>query len=122
MYGDRHLRSCREINHYHIEASDGEIGHLETLLVDDDTWSIQCCVANTSNWWFGHDVLITPQVIRDISWGGGKIYVDMTRQQIKDAPPFDPLTIQNSQVSSGVYLHKGRGSSGNLEANAKIFN
>ncbi|MET0357553.1 MAG: PRC-barrel domain-containing protein [Cellvibrio sp.] len=108
-YGDRHLRSCHEIVDYHIQAIDGEIGHLQSMLIDEDTWTIQYCIANTSNWWFGHQVLITPQAITDVSWGSTKIYVDMTQQQVKEAPVFDPSAPANRERELGVYLHYGRG-------------
>ncbi len=117
MYGDRHLRSCYEIVDYHIQALDGEIGHLESILIDEDTWTVQYCIANTSNWWLGQQVLITPQAIKDISWGSTKIYVDMTRQQIKEAPLFDPSAPANRERELGVYLHYERG--GYTETGAK---
>ena len=106
MYGDRHLRSYQEIIGYCIQANDGDIGYLKSVLIDDDTWNIKCCIVKTSNWWFGHHVFITPQAIRDISWGSTKIYVDMTQQQVKEAPSFDYSLTQNNSYESGVYLHQ----------------
>ena len=38
---DPHLRSCRVITGYRLHATDGEIGHVEGLLVDDSTWAIR---------------------------------------------------------------------------------
>ena len=110
MYGDRHLRSFHEIVDYRIHATDDEIGHLQSVLVDEDTWTIQYCVADTSNWLFGHQVLITTQAIKDISWGSTKIYVDMTRQQVKKASLFDPSTPLNLQRELGVYLYHSHSS------------
>jgi hypothetical protein len=106
MYGDRHLRSYQEIINYHIQAGDGEIGQLRSMLIDDDTWTIQCCIANTGHWWFGHQVLMTPQAIRDISWGSNKIHVDMTQQQVKDAPFFNYSLSESAQRELGVYLNR----------------
>src|ERR1017187_8489492 len=34
---DSHLRSTAEVTGYHIEASDGEIGHVKDFVVDDET-------------------------------------------------------------------------------------
>jgi len=34
---DPHLRSCNAVLKFHIEASDGDIGHVSDLLVDDET-------------------------------------------------------------------------------------
>src|SRR5664279_580224 len=37
--GDPHLRSCNALMKYHVEASDGDMGHVQGLLLDDDTWA-----------------------------------------------------------------------------------
>jgi len=38
---DSYLRSSQEVMGYHIDASDGEIGHLDGFIVDDETWAIR---------------------------------------------------------------------------------
>lgn len=106
MNGDRHLRSCKEIINYNFEAVDSQVGHLQGMLFDEDTWSVQYLIANTSNWWLGHQVLLEPQFIKDISWGDAKIYVDMLRQQVQDAPIFDPDSPDTHEKESGVHLHQ----------------
>jgi hypothetical protein len=58
---DPHLRSGNAVMNYHIEASDGGIGHVQGLLLDEDTWAIRYIVVDTSNWWLGHQVLIAPR-------------------------------------------------------------
>ena len=54
--GDCHLRSSNAVIGYHIKATDGDIGHLEDLLVDDYTWAIRYVIVHTSNWWGGQRV------------------------------------------------------------------
>ena len=119
MYGDRHLRSCVEILGYHIQAQDGEIGHLQNLLVNEGTWAIEYLIASTSNWWAGKQVLISPQVIKDISWGDAKVHVDMTQNQIQSAPLFDPQVPVNKQKEMGVYLHYDRSGYSEVESKAQ---
>lgn len=109
QYGDRHLRSCKEIINYAIEAIDSEVGHLQGILFDDDTWSVAYLMVNTSNWWLGHQVLIEPQSIKDVSWGDARIYLDLLRQQVQDAPIYDPDTLDvnesySYQKNAGVHL------------------
>lgn len=87
---DRHLRSSLAVMDYHLEATDGDLGHLQGMLIDTDTWAIRYLIINTSNWWLGHQVLIAPTSIKEVSWGTSKVYVDMTQQQVKGAPLFDP--------------------------------
>jgi hypothetical protein len=38
--GDPHLRSMREVIGYSIEASDGDIGHVEDFIIDVEAWMI----------------------------------------------------------------------------------
>ena len=58
-----HLRSCNEVMKYHIHATDGYIGHVQGLIIDDESWAIRYLVVQTSNWWLGHQVVIEPQHI-----------------------------------------------------------
>ena len=60
---DCHLRSGKAVIGYHVKATDGDIGHLDDLLVDDDTWAIRYLIADTSNWWGGHHVLVAPKCL-----------------------------------------------------------
>ena len=46
-------------------------------------------VVATSNWWGGQRVLIAPQWIKDVSWSEATLSVDLTRQAVKDACPYD---------------------------------
>ena len=61
---DYHLRSCKDLVGHHIGASDGDIGHVQDLLVDDHTWAIRYLIVNTSNWWGEHQVLDCSSVDR----------------------------------------------------------
>ena len=65
---DCHLRSSQVVTGYHIHAKDGDIGHVQDLLVDDHTWAIRYLIVDTSNWWGGHHVLVAPQWIEAVSW------------------------------------------------------
>ena len=51
--GDIHLRSANEVRGYHIQGSDGAIGHIEDFIVDDESWEVRYLVVDTKNWWFG---------------------------------------------------------------------
>jgi hypothetical protein len=90
-----HLRSCAAITGYHLQASDGEIGHVSGALIDDQTWAVRYLIVNTSNWWFGHQILVAPSWIEAISWSEATVSVKLTRDAVKDAPPYD----SNQQLS-----------------------
>lgn len=88
--GDQHLRSTKEVIGYYIEANDGNIGHVEDFLLDDENWAIRYIVVDTVNWWPGKKVVINPQWIKDVSWADSRVYVDLSRDRIKTAPEYDP--------------------------------
>jgi hypothetical protein len=87
--GDPHLRSCEAVRKYHIQAIDGGVGHVEGMLFDDDTWAIRDLIVDTSSWWFGHQVLIAPQLIEKVSWAEQSVSVKLTRKGVKEAPLYD---------------------------------
>ena len=93
---------------YHIHATDGDIGHVQSLLIDEDTWAIRYLVVDTSNWWLGHKVLIVPQWVQDISWADSKISVNLSRQSIQDAPAYDPATPLGRNSEHDYFKHYGR--------------
>jgi hypothetical protein len=45
--GDPNLRSANEITGYYVRASDDDIGHVEELLVDIESWDIRYFVVDT---------------------------------------------------------------------------
>ena len=105
---DPHLRSSKVVLTYNVEASDGDIGHVEDMLVDEETWAIRYIVVNTSNWWLGHQVLIAPQWIQDVRWSDDTVSVNLTRQAVKDAPPYDPTALLDRDQELGIHAHYGR--------------
>ena len=105
---DPHLRSCKAVVSYHIQASDGDIGHVQGLLVDEETWAIRYIVVKTSNWWLGHQVLVAPQWIQDVRWRDSTVSVNLTRQAVKNAPSYDSTEQLNREQEKDIYKHYGR--------------
>jgi sporulation protein YlmC with PRC-barrel domain len=104
-----HLRSAQEVRGYHIQGNDGAIvGHVEDFIVDDETWEVRYLVIDTSNWWFGKKVLVSPQWASRISWEERKVYVDMPRQAVKDSPQWDPTAAVNREYETRLYDYYGR--------------
>jgi uncharacterized protein YrrD len=91
-HDDYHLRSFEAIAKYHIHATDGSIGHVSGVLFDEQMWAIRYLLVNTSDWWVGHQVLIAPQWIEDMRWDDRTLAVSLTRDAVKNAPPYDAQT------------------------------
>jgi hypothetical protein len=105
---DPHLRSGNAVMRYYVHASDGDIGHVQGLLIDDRSWAIRYFVVNTSNWWLGHQVIIAPSWIDSMSWSESTVNVGITRQALKDAPPYDPSVTIDREHELGIHRHYGR--------------
>ena len=105
---DQHLRSTREVTGYYIEASDGEIGHIEDFMVDDSNWAIRYVVVDTRNWWPGKKVLVSPQWISSIDWRETKARVDLRREQIKQAPEYEKDMSITRDYEERVHRHYSR--------------
>lgn len=81
-----HLRSSAEVVGYSIRAADGEIGHVEDFLVDDESWQIADMVVDTRNWLPGRKVLVPPSAIEDIDWENRQVSVRLNREELKRSP------------------------------------
>jgi hypothetical protein len=90
--GDPVLMSADEVTGYNVHARDGEIGHVEDFLVDDEAWAIRYLVVATRNWWPGKKVLVSPHWVSDIAWSEHTVRFDTTRDRIKSSPEYDPET------------------------------
>lgn len=106
--GDTHLRSTSEVTGNHIEATDGEIGHVEDFVVDDETWAIRYLLVDTRNWLPGKKVLVSLQWIKRMSWAESKVYVDLTSDAIKNSPEFDPWKPVTLDYEGKLHDYYGR--------------
>ena len=82
---DSHLRSTKAVTGYHIEATDGELGHLDGFVIDDQAWAIRYIEVATKNWWPGKKVLVSPAWIQQVSWDDSTVYVGLSREAIQSA-------------------------------------
>ncbi|MGC9358589.1 MAG: PRC-barrel domain-containing protein [Anaerolineae bacterium] len=105
---DPHLRSIREVRGYHIQAIDGEIGHVEDFITDDESWNLRYMVVDTRNWLPGRKVLVAPAWISDVNWVTRKVYVDLKREVIEKSPEFQPERPINREYEVRLYDYYGR--------------
>jgi hypothetical protein len=88
-----------------VHANDGDIGHVDGMLVDDQTWTIRYLVVNTSNWWFGHRVLIAPSWIRNVRRDCAEVAIHLSRDAIKKGVPFNSAMIFSRSQEADMYGH-----------------
>ncbi len=105
---DTHLRSVKEVVDYDIQGSDDAVGYVEDFILEDETWIIRYMIVNTRRWLPGRKVLISPEWIERIDWGKSKVFVDMTKESIKESPEFDPSAPVNRDYEVQLYDYYGR--------------
>jgi hypothetical protein len=105
---DSHLRSSEAVTGYHIEAADGEIGHVAGFLMDDEAWAIRYLEVATRNWWPGNKVLVSPAWVERVSWTESKVYVGLSRKAIQNAPEYTESTPVTREYENRLHLHYGR--------------
>jgi hypothetical protein len=101
--GDPYLRSAREVTGYAIQARDGDLGHVEDFIVDDESWGLRYLVVDTRNWWPGKHVLVSPRWIDAVSWTQSSVVVDLVRETIKEGPEYDPSMLLNRAYESRLH-------------------
>jgi hypothetical protein len=105
---DPHLRSTRDVDGHHIQAVDGDIGHVEDFVVDDATWAIRYLIIDIHNWWPGKKILIAPKWIERISWIESKVFINLTREQIKASPEYTEESLQSRDYETRLHRHYKR--------------
>jgi hypothetical protein len=88
-----------DLTGFKVEARDGSIGK-----VDEATYEAgdSFAVVDTGPWIFGKKVLLPAGVIKDVDLDSETVFVDLTKDQIKNAPEFDEMTYRDESYRSQV--------------------
>ena len=71
---------------YGVEALDGSIGKIDEATIDAGS---SYMVIDTGPWIFGKKVMLPAGVVARVDHEDEKVYVNRTKDQIKDAPEFE---------------------------------
>ena len=105
---DPHLRSTLGVTGHYIQASDGEVGHVEDFIIDDETWAIRYLIVNTRNWWPGKKVLLSPHWIERVSWRESKVFVNLLLETIKQSPEYSDESLLTRDYETRLHQHYNR--------------
>ena len=97
--GDPHLRSTHAITGYHIETTDGKLGHLRDFIIDDETWHIEFLIIEMYSWLEAKRVLIARKNIKNIQWASSKVLVDVTSDELRSSPGYDESELFQEEAS-----------------------
>jgi sporulation protein YlmC with PRC-barrel domain len=85
---DLHLQSTQALRGYPIQTSEGAIGHVIDFIMDDKSWTICHLVVETGHWYSGKEIVISPKHIDRISYEESKVFVNVTKEAILEAPQY----------------------------------
>ena len=101
-----------DLSGFKVEALDGSIGK-----VDEATYEAggSFVVVDTGPWIFGKKVMLPGGVIRDIELDTETVFVNRTKDQIKNAPEFDPQRYRDQDYRNKLAGYYDRGGAGYSE-------
>jgi hypothetical protein len=84
--------SGRDIAGFEVEAIDGSIGKVDEATYDTGSSYL---VVDTGPWIFGKKVMLPAGVVQRVDMSEEKIFVNRTKDEIKNAPEFDESLISD---------------------------
>lgn len=99
------LRRLRDLEGYSIGATDGDVGSVEDVYFDDESWTVRYFVVDTGRWLPGRKVLISPASAREVDGAGRRLESSLTRQQVRDSPSIDTAKPVSRQQETLIAEH-----------------
>jgi hypothetical protein len=99
----------RDLSGYGVEAIDGSIGKIDEATFDAGSSYL---IVDTGPWIFGKKVMLPAGVIQRIDENDEKVWVNRTKDEIKNAPEYDATTVSDTGYRTelgGYYGPGGRG-------------
>jgi hypothetical protein len=106
----RHLTLSSDLAQYILRARDdgGEIGRVRDFIVDTAYWAVRYIEVATGVWLPGRHVLVHPAWIAGIDDAGRAVQVDVRREVVESAPPYDPDRLISRDYEVRLFSHYGR--------------
>jgi hypothetical protein len=98
-----------DLTGFKVEALDGSIGKIDEASNDVGAGFI---VVDTGLWIFGKKVLLPEGVIRDVDFDTETVFVNRTKDEIKNAPAFDHDRLLDETYRSTIGSYYGPGGAG----------
>ena len=105
---DPNLRSTHNVDGYRIQANDGDIGHVDDFVIDDDSWAIRYLVIDTRDWFPGKKVLISPHWVEKIDWSESRVTINLSRAKIEGSPEYTDESLASREYEIQLHRHYKR--------------
>jgi hypothetical protein len=101
-----------DLTGFTVEALDGKIGKIDEATNEAGGSFV---VVDTGPWIFGKKVMLPAGVIRDVDPDAETVFVNRTKDQIKNAPEFDETTYRDESYRERLSGYYGPGGAGYTE-------
>lgn len=93
-----------DVSGYDVEATDGSIGKVDEATYDTGRSYL---VVDTGPWIFGKKVMLPAGVIQSVDHENEKIFVDRTKDEIKNAPEFEDSFVHDEDYRARLGSYYG---------------
>ena len=80
------LRSLKDLEHYTVSATDGDIGRVVNFLLEDEHWAVRYLIVQTGHYFDERRVLISPISFRQADWPTQRFHLALTMDKVKHSP------------------------------------
>jgi uncharacterized protein YrrD len=80
--GDPNLRSANEILTYKVTTSDGDLGKMDDLVIEDANWFIRFLVLRAGSWFAEQQLLVATRCVGTVSWASKEVIVPHSRDTL----------------------------------------
>jgi len=104
-YRDTAREQTTDVVGFDVVATDGSIGKVDEATYDAGASYL---VVDTGPWIFGKRRMLPAGVIERIDYDGRQVFVNLTKDQIRDAPDYDATRDQDETYRSDLGTYYGR--------------
>ena len=98
------LHKASALRGFHIHATDGEIGHVDDFLLDEQGCGVRYLEVDTSNWAGGKSVLIAASAVQRIDSEHRQIHVALSRAAVSAAPLAESADVDPNETRPVVWI------------------
>lgn len=106
--GDPHLRSFREVSTYDLKHGEEIVAKVRDFVVDVPDWSLSGVVVSEGGWLNSRKVELPPNILNGISWANRAFSSNLSTEDLRKLPAFNPASLVNSEVRLVFFDYYGK--------------
>jgi uncharacterized protein YrrD len=113
-------RALHDITGMRIHATDGDLGHVHDVYIEDGQWLVRYLQVDARHWLRNRHVLLAPPAVQSLDWEHGRIHVALTREQVRNSSDIDSHRPVSRQHQLHEYIQWPFQSSGGVWEGAEL--